>query len=126
MYSHTTIGTNALEPAMRFYDGVMAALGHQRFYTFDKGAGYGANEAEQLWILSPFDGQEAHAGNGVMIAFMAPNRAAVDAAFEAAMAAGGQSEGEPGLRPQYHDNYYGAYMRDPDGNKLCVVCHNPE
>ena len=58
-----------------------------------------------------------------MTAFLANDREAVDAAYAVALANGGTSEGPPGLRPEYHQNYYGAYFRDPDGNKLCVVCH---
>ena len=64
------------------------------------------------------------AGNGVTVAFDAPSRAAVDAFHAAALAAGGSDEGPPGIREHYHPNYYGAYVRDPDGNKLCVVCHH--
>ena len=55
---------------------------------------------------------------------MPPNRAAVDAFHAAALAAGGTDEGPPGVREHYHPNYYGAYVRDPDGNKICVVCHH--
>jgi lactoylglutathione lyase len=58
-----------------------------------------------------------------MVAFQAGSRAQVDAAYEIALAHGGTSEGKPGLRPEYHANYYGAYFRDPDGNKLCVASH---
>ncbi|MFS2019587.1 VOC family protein, partial [Massilia sp. CT11-108] len=58
-------------------------------------------------------------------ALLAPDRAAVDAAYEIALAHGGRGDGAPGLRPDYHEHYYGAYVRDPDGNKLCVVCHDP-
>jgi catechol 2,3-dioxygenase-like lactoylglutathione lyase family enzyme len=58
-----------------------------------------------------------------MVAFAAASRAMVDAAYDAALANGGACEGPPGLRPHYHDNYYGAYFRDPDGNKFCVACH---
>jgi predicted lactoylglutathione lyase len=61
-----------------------------------------------------------------MVAFLAKTRAAVDQAFALALENGGTSEGPPALRPQYHADYYGAYFRDPDGNKLCVVCHTPE
>ena len=68
----------------------------------------------------------AVAGNGHMIALLAANRATIDRAHATALAHGGACEGPPGLRPQYHANYYGAYFRDPDGNKLCVCCHEPE
>lgn len=61
-----------------------------------------------------------------MVAFMAESRNHVHAAHAAALANGGTCEGKPGLRPEYHDHYYGAYFRDPDGNKLAVACHEPE
>ncbi len=61
-----------------------------------------------------------------MIALLAPERSAVDACHAAAMEQGGADEGRPGLRPHYHKDYYGAYFRDLDGNKICVVCHQPE
>jgi lactoylglutathione lyase len=59
-----------------------------------------------------------------MIALMAPSREAVDRAHALALEHGGSCDGAPGLRPQYHANYYGAYVRDPEGNKLCIVCHD--
>jgi lactoylglutathione lyase len=58
-----------------------------------------------------------------MVALLAASRAQVNAAHATALAQGGRCEGRPGLRPEYHANYYGAYFRDPDGNKLCVACH---
>ena len=60
-----------------------------------------------------------------MVAFLAETRAAVDRAHAVALAHGGRDEGAPGPRPEYHAHYYGAYVRDPDGNKLCFVCHAP-
>lgn len=72
----------------------------------------------------PFDGAPHDPGNGQMTALLAPTRAAVDAAHASALAHGGTCEGAPGLRPHYHANYYGAYVRDPDGNKLCICCHD--
>ena len=76
-------------------------------------------------IAQPFDGQAHGPGNGQMTAFMAHSREEVDEAYALAMALGARCEGPPGLRPQYHTHYYGAYFRDPDGNKLCVACHEP-
>jgi catechol 2,3-dioxygenase-like lactoylglutathione lyase family enzyme len=76
--------------------------------------------------MSPYNGETATVGNGVHVAFKADNRAAVDAFHAAALAAGGTDEGAPGLRPHYHEHYYGAYVRDPDGNKLQAVCHAAE
>jgi catechol 2,3-dioxygenase-like lactoylglutathione lyase family enzyme len=65
-------------------------------------------------------------GQGLHVAILAENRAAVDAFYRAAMAAGGKDNGGPGLRPQYHPTYYGAFVFDPDGNNLEAVCHKPE
>lgn len=73
--------------------------------------------------MKPFDDNPATAGNGAHIAFLATRRSAVDAFHAAAMANGGSDEGAPGPRPHYHDHYYGAYVRDPEGNKLQAVCH---
>ena len=77
--------------------------------------------ARPLFLIGhPFDGMPAQSGNGQMTALLASTRAAVDRTYQAALAHGGMCEGEPGLRPHYHAQYYGAYFRDPDGNKLCV------
>ena len=61
-----------------------------------------------------------------MVALLAENRLLVDSAYQVAITHGGVAEGAPGLRPEYHENYYGAYFRDTEGNKLCVACHTPE
>jgi lactoylglutathione lyase len=130
MFSHVTIGTNNLNPAARFYQPVMAALGHERFYTSPEAIGFGSSDNssdnDQTWIMLPLDDNPARAGNGIMIAFTAADRESVRRAHQAAMDNGGTHEGAPGLRPQYHKNYCGAYVRDPTGNKLCFVCHKPE
>lgn len=76
-------------------------------------------------IGKPFDREPHEAGNGQMTAFLASSRGMVDRAYAAALAAGGTSEGAPGPRPEYHPDYYGAYFRDTEGNKLCVACHAP-
>lgn len=73
----------------------------------------------------PLDGHAPEPGNGHTIAFDAQTRAQVDRCHALALQHGGTCEGPPGLRPHYHRDYYGAYFRDPDGNKLCVVCHRP-
>lgn len=74
---------------------------------------------------APFEG-EHEPGNGQMVALLAATRGQVDQAHALALALGGRCEGTPGLRPQYHPHYYGAYFRDPDGNKLGVACHEAE
>jgi len=125
MFSHVMVGTSDVERAKAFFEAVFAPLGLEiRNYTPDlvsfRAPG---TELPFLTIVKPLDGQPASAGNGTMVALLAADRAAVDAAYAAAMAGGGTCEGPPGLRPHYHDDYYGAYFRDPDGNKLHVVCH---
>lgn len=124
--NHVTVGSNDIARARIFYDALTAPLGLVLHTALPDGLGYGRNgETARLWIVSPLDKQPAAAGNGITIGLAANTRAAVDAAYAAAMRSGGTDEGAPGLRPHYHPNYYGAYVRDPDGNKLCVVCHAP-
>ncbi len=125
--SHVTIGTNDIEQAKGFYDALLEPLGGARTVTHEHVLGYGLGETGQtvFWVVSPFDRQTATVGNGTHIAFNAATRADVDAFHGTALANGGADEGPPGLRPHYHDNYYGAYVRDLDGNKLQAVCHAP-
>ncbi|WP_193184206.1 VOC family protein [Nisaea sediminum] len=126
MLSHVTLGSNDLDRAAAFYDAVLATLGIARFFRDELHAGYGDTKGDQTWVMRPFDGKPATVGNGTHIAFLASDRASVDAFHAAAIAHGGSDEGAPGLRPHYHRNYYAAYVRDPDGNKLQAVCHLPE
>ena len=126
MFSHITVGTNDFERATKFYDAVMAILDHECFINGEGYRGYGQPSDNQFWVLSPFDKAAAVPGNGSHVAFLAPDRATVRAFHETALANGGSDEGVPGLRPHYHPNYYGAYVRDPDGNKLQAVCHRTE
>jgi catechol 2,3-dioxygenase-like lactoylglutathione lyase family enzyme len=126
--SHVFIGITDFDRALPFYSALMESLGLQRKFA----------DAEKPWagwitpgkprplfvIARPFNGHGHEVGNGQMTALLAPSRAHVDQAHAAAMAHGGICEGPQGLRPHYHANYYGAYFRDPDGNKLCVVCHD--
>lgn len=126
MYSHVTLGTNDFEKAEKFYDAVMGALGHPVMFKASGVLSYGTPTGEKLFILKPFDQKEARPGNGVHAAFKVESRATVDAFHAAALANGGSDEGPPGLRPHYHPNYYGAYVRDPDGNKIQAVCHRSE
>jgi catechol 2,3-dioxygenase-like lactoylglutathione lyase family enzyme len=129
MISHTYIGINNFEPAFAFYSKVLSALGLElKFQERDKPwAGWKAPDAPRpLFLIGrPYDSNPAGHGNGQMIALLAPDRAAVDEAHALALAHGGACEGPPGLRPHYHPDYYGAYFRDPEGNKLCVCCHDP-
>lgn len=129
MLSHVHVGVNDFERALAFYGPVLERLGLvQRFCEPDvPWAGWQVpGVARPLFLIGrPFDGQAASPGNGAMNALLAADRATVDAAHALALRHGGTCDGPPGLRPQYHANYYGAYVRDPDGNKLCVCCHGP-
>jgi len=129
MISHVFTGVGDFAAAHRFYAAVMTELGHaQRFCDDSKpwAAWQPAGGGRPLFIIGrPYDGAPANPGNGPMTALLAPSRAAVDAAHAAALANGGSCEGPPGLRPHYHPNYYGAYFRDPDGNKIGICCHDP-
>jgi catechol 2,3-dioxygenase-like lactoylglutathione lyase family enzyme len=132
MFSYIYLGTNDLGRATRFYDATLAALGLRRCITGDAewdtiSAGWGTYERGgidelALWVGKPFDGEAATAGNGVMIALTARSWQEVDDFHAAAVAHGGRSDGGPGLRTHYAPDFYAAYVRDPDGNKVAAVC----
>jgi catechol 2,3-dioxygenase-like lactoylglutathione lyase family enzyme len=130
LFSHIFIGVNEFDRALAFYGPLMDALGiPSRFCEPSRPwAGWQSIPGPRPLFLigKPFDQLAAQPGNGNMVAFLAQSRGVVDRAFEIALAHGATSEGAPGLRPEYHAHYYGAYFRDPDGNKLCVACHSPE
>jgi catechol 2,3-dioxygenase-like lactoylglutathione lyase family enzyme len=132
MLSYVYFGTNDLGGATRFYDAVLVPLGMPRCVTGDPdwdrvAAGWGIYEdggARELgfWIGTPFNQQPAAAGNGSMVAFSARSWKAVDDFHAAALVHGGRCDGAPGLRLHYSPDFYAAYVRDPDGNKLAAVC----
>ncbi|WP_425230264.1 VOC family protein [Sphingomonas sp.] len=123
MFSHVTLGSADLDRAAAFYRPVMATLGLIEPFALDRALVFGEVMGAKLFIGAPFDGNPPSHGNGTHVALLAGSRAAVDAFHAAALAHGGSDEGAPGPRPHYHANYYGAYVRDPDGNKLQAVCH---
>lgn len=130
MLSHAYIGVSDLPRATAFYSGLMDELGFVLKHS-DAGRGWLAwmqpgTPRPLLLVGRPFDGREASPGNGQMIALAAHSRAIVDRAYAYAVSHGGCDEGGPGERPAYHPAYYGAYFRDPEGNKLCVCCHDPQ
>lgn len=129
MFSHVNIGITDFDRAFAFYDAVLGQIDLVvRFKDEGSSAAWvTAGTRRPLIVINPpFNGLPATAGNGQMVALVAPSRAAVDRCYALALEKGGSSEGGPGLRPEYHPDYYGAYFRDPDGNKLCVVCHDAE
>ena len=125
MFSHVTVGTNDIARSRAFYDPVMASLDLTLVHDGGDYAAYGkaGEDIPLFWVLPPYDGGSAGHGNGSHFAFLASSRAAVDTFHRTALASGGSDEGAPGPRPQYSENYYGAYVRDPDGNKLQAVCY---
>jgi len=127
LLSHIFVATNDFERALAFYRPLLAGLGvAERFCDpAHPRAGWQSTPGPRPLLLlgRPFEG-EHQPGNGQMVALLAATRAQVDAAHATALAHGGRCEGAPGLRPHYHPHYYGAYFRDPDGNKLAVACHD--
>jgi catechol 2,3-dioxygenase-like lactoylglutathione lyase family enzyme len=121
IYTHICLGTNDLGKAQRFYDAVLTPLGIHNLGSFlDQGIGYGHRSAELL-ILKPLDGGPATSANGGTVGFKAPGRDAVRAFHAAGLAMGGTDAGKPGSRGAV-ELAYGAYLRDPDGNKICAYC----
>ena len=120
--SYLMMGSNDLERSRRFYDAVMPHIGgtpghNYEGYTFSYDIGGGIS----VWIARPHDKGAATPANGSMPGFACADKAAVDAAHAAALANGGSNEGDPGPRPIYGPDFYGAYVRDPDGNKMSFV-----
>jgi len=130
MFSHIMIGVTDFARALSFYKPLFSALCIDFRFQEDERlwAGWHSSPNTRPFFLigRPYNEQPHHPGNGQMIAFLASTRAQVQQIHALAIQNGGTCEGQPGLRPEYHANYYGAYFRDPDGNKLCIACHNTE
>ena len=129
---HISVGVTNMTKAKAFYDAVLEPLGMRAVMPVEingklVAVGYGdAPDKPSFWIGFPINGQAASMGNGVHIAFSAPSRAAVDAFYLAALEHGGADDGGPGLRTEYHPDYYGAFVRDPDRNKIEACAHRHE
>lgn len=127
MFSHVTVGSQDLERSGRFYDALLAPIGlRQRVVTPDDGPlalCFVSADAPlpRFYVYNPRDGLPATVGNGSMTAFLASTAEAVRASWTAGLANGGMDEGAPGERPHYGEGYFGAYLRDPDGNKVHIV-----
>ena len=122
MLDHLSLQCADMAASAAFYDAVLAPLGAARVLDFGEAIGYGTPSNAEFWI-----GQQT-TGDGIReshIAFAAADRAAVRAFFEAAVLVGAEVLYEPQIWPDYHENYYGAFVRDPDGNNVEAVCHQP-
>ena len=123
MIHHVSLGTNDVARSRKFYDAVLGVLGLTLLKASKDSADYGLSTV--LFSLeTPVDGKPASAGNGVHIAFDAGGRSKVDEFHRVALLHGGSDAGAPGLRPEYDPNYYGAFVLDPDGNKIEAVTHH--
>ena len=120
MIHHVSFGTRDAQRAKAFYDPVLAVVGWRCIQNSDRSVDYGVSEI-MFSLETPTEGGEATAGNGSHIAFVARDRETVDRFHRTALENGGTDAGAPGLRPKYDANYYGAFVRDPDGNKVEAV-----
>ena len=116
MIGYVTVGSNDLDRSEAFYDKVLGELGAKRLFRNERMVGWTANQ-QMLMACTPYDKNEPKPGNGPMVALTAPSREAVEKTYNTALANGGADEGAPGFRT---DTFYGAYFRDPDGNKFFV------
>ena len=119
MIDHVGLNVSDVARSKAFYAAALEPLGYEVIMEFDGAAGFGAKGKPDFWI------SEGEPQKGVHIAFASANRATVDSFHDAALAAGGKDNGQPGLR-EYHENYHGAFVHDPDGNNVEAVCHSPE
>ena len=120
MLDHVGIRVSDFEQSKRFYAEALSPLGYELLKEPSvSAAGFGRRGKPDFWIGQGDRGQPVH------IAFAASDRASVDAFHEEALAAGGRDNGGPGLRPEYHQSYYAAFVFDPDGNNIEAVCHEP-
>lgn len=120
MLDHIAINVSNYQNSKQFYLAALAPLGYKLMMESTSGMGFNTGYIPDFWLRSGTPAPQMH------IAFAAGNRAAVDAFYHAALAAGGRDNGVPGLRPHYHPNYYGAFVLDPDGYNIEAVCHQAE
>lgn len=120
MIHHVSVGTRDLARARAFYDPLMSLLGLRVTLAEPRSINYGTGDT-CFSVELPCDHRAASPGNGVHVAFAARDRSMVRNFHQTALAHGGSDDGAPGLRPEYDANYYGAFVRDPDGNKIEAV-----
>lgn len=124
MFTHTFLGTNNVDQSRSFYKAVMAALGHTTAVPMPTGTAF-PSAAGALIVGTPANGEPHTVSNGYTLGFKAEASSAVDAWHAAGLANGGTCEGAPGVRLNSPGHQYGAYLRDPDGNKICAFAPNP-
>ncbi|HEU6445518.1 MAG TPA: VOC family protein [Gaiellaceae bacterium] len=117
---HVILNVRDYARSKAFYEQALKPLGYEVVMEFGEGAGFGLEGKPDFWVSHRGDPTIVH------VAFAAPDRRTVDAFYDAALAAGGEDNGPPGLRPHYHETYYAAFVHDPDGNNIEAVCHRPE
>ena len=117
LISHLSLGTNDFARSLAFYDAVLATLGARRLLAHPEAQAWGRLYPE-FWLQTPIDGRPATLGNGTHIGFLAESRAQVAAFHAAGLAQGGTCDGPPGPRPDYGPQYFGCFLRDPDGHKI--------
>jgi catechol 2,3-dioxygenase-like lactoylglutathione lyase family enzyme len=120
MLDHVGVPVTDFAKSKEFFKQALAPLGYQLLMEFGDAAGFGRDGKPDFWLGQGKVASPTH------VAFAASGRRIVDEFYKAAMAAGGRDNGGPGLRPQYHPNYYGAFVFDPDGNNIEAVCHQAE
>jgi catechol 2,3-dioxygenase-like lactoylglutathione lyase family enzyme len=120
MIDHVVLGVHHLDESKHFYENALRPLGVKIVVQGPELIGFGDDSGRPFFWLAVRE-----PSHRVHVAFLAPDRAAVDAFHAAALHAGGVDNGPPGLRPQYHENYYGAFAFDADGNNIEAVCHRP-
>lgn len=125
MFTHICISAQDLAASKAFYDAALAPLGVASIGQVNDRTCVYATETGKLLVMTPADGNAATFANGGTIGFQAADAATVDAFHAAGLAAGGTDEGAPGPRPNAPGNAYGAYLRDPVGNKICAFCQLP-
>ncbi len=121
MIDHVSMGVNDLNAAGEFYDHVLSAIGIYRKHEIP-GQAIAYGDDYEFWINTPLDNADATPGNGVHTAFRAVSTGQVDRFWQAAIRNGAEPDGEPGYRTEYGKGYYAAFIKDPDGNKIEVVC----
>jgi len=121
LLNHISIGVRELSAARAFYDTVLAELGVSRQYGDDAALGYG-RDAIAFWVLSVESPVPASMANGLHVCFEADHRSCVDAFHAAGLAAGGKDNGPPGIRAEYGENYYAAFLIAPEGYRIEAYC----